>query len=347
MPIDIYSTRAQLAALEQLPREYTFLYDTFCADMGAVEDDKAIYDFKKGSRQMAPFVVPGAGGVLMPRDGYETREIGFCTIAPEREIDLPAITGRSFGENVLGAMTPEQRAKKMIVKDLTEMRQAIQRRREWMARQVLLTGKLNIFRYTQEGRDLKTTMVADYGFTNTVTIGTPWNQAGATIDDDMREMFDLVYDGLGYVDIIVMAPDAANAMQANSAYMKTFDMRNVNMGEINTKYRGQGVRFLGFNSDGVEMYSFSGKFVDDDGVTKDILPSGTVIAGAKGILKCPHGPVTQLEETGMNAQHKTYIKKEVPLRYGSIDSNAVKNRLTSCPTIVPFNADAWAVANVL
>lgn len=107
------------------------------------------------------------------------------------------------------------------------------------------------------------------------------------------------------------------------------------------------MRFLGFNSDGVEMYSFSGKFVDDDGQTKDILPSGTVIAGARGILKVPHGPVTQLEDPGMNAKHMTYIKKEVPLRYGSVESNALKNRLTSCPTVVPFNVDSWVVADVL
>ena len=65
MPIDIYSTRAQLAAIEQRPREYSFLYDTFCADMGAVEEDKAIWDFRKGDRQMAPVVHPGVGGVLM------------------------------------------------------------------------------------------------------------------------------------------------------------------------------------------------------------------------------------------------------------------------------------------
>ena len=65
------------------------------------------------------------------------------------------------------------------------------------------------------------------------------------------------------------------------------------------------------------------------------------------MLNIFHGPVTQVEETGMNAQHKTYIKKEVPLRYGSIDGNAIKNRLTSCPTVVPQNVDAWAVATVL
>lgn len=347
MALDIYSTRAQLAAIELMEREYTFLYDTFVNELPPVEDDKAIYDFKKGARQMAPFVHPGTGGVLMERSGFETREIGFCTVAPERVINLTDLTRRSFGEDVLGAMTPEQREKKMLAKDIVEMRQAIQRRREWMARQVLLTGRLDVFRYTNQGRDLATTLYADYNFTNHFTPDTAWDEAGAKIADDMREMYDIVYNGLGIVDMILMAPDAASAMIENSAYIKQFDGKNIDMGKINTKYRGQGVRFLGWNADGVEMYSFSGVFTDDDRTVKPILPSGTVIMGGKGILKCLHGPVTQVESTGQDAIHKTYIKREVPLRYGDIDPNAIKNRLTSRPTIVPFNVDAWVVANVL
>ena len=235
MPIDIYSTRAQLAAIEQLPREYSFLFDTFCADMGAVEEDKAIWDFRKGERQMAPVVHPGVGGVVMGRQGYETREIGFCTIAPERLIANPDLQKRAFGEDILGAMTPAQREKKMLVRDLVDMRKAIQRRREWMARQVLLTGKLSVFRYTNEGRDLNTTLIADYGFTQNFTPDTPWSGASAKIDSDMHEIFDLVYDGLGIVEKIVMAPDVADAMIHNSAYIKQFDSRNINMGEINTR----------------------------------------------------------------------------------------------------------------
>ena len=64
----IYSTRAQLAAIDLMPREYSVLYDFFAREMGAVEDDKAIYDYRKGSRPMAPTVRPGTGGVLMGRD---------------------------------------------------------------------------------------------------------------------------------------------------------------------------------------------------------------------------------------------------------------------------------------
>jgi hypothetical protein len=345
--MDIYSTRAQLAAIDLLPREYSALFDFFCKDVGCVEDEKAIWDFRKGSRKMAPTVHPGAGGVVMARDGYETREIGFCTIAPERIIEDQNLKGRIFGEKVLGALTPQEREKKMLAQDLVDMRKAIQRRYEWMVRQVLLTGTLSVFNYTNEGRSVNASLVANYGFTNNYIPQTKWNLSGAKIDYDMHKIFDLVYDGLGYVDRIWMSPDVASLIIANGDYIKQFDGRNIDMGRINTQYRGQGVRFIGWNSDGVEMYSLSGNFVDDDGQTKPILPAGTLIAGSADVVKMYFGPVTQVEDTGVNAQHKTYIKKQVPLRYGSIDGNAIKNRLTSCPTIVPENVDGWAVANVL
>lgn len=347
MPMDIYSTRAQLAAIELLPPEYSALYDFFGHEAPPVEDDKAIYDFRKGSRRMAPVVHPGTGGVLMDRDGYETKEIGFCTVAPERLIEDQNLKGRMFGERVLGAMTPQERERKLMAKDLVDMRKAIQRRREWMVRQVLLTGKLDVFTYTNGGRGVNKTLVADYGFTNTFTPDTAWDQAGADINGDMQSIFDLVYDGSGYVDMIIMAPDVAGAMLKDASYVRLFDGRNINMGELNAKYRGYGLRFIGWNADGVEMYSLSGRFVDDNGTLTSLIPAGTLIAGSRGVLNIYHGPVTQVEEPGPNAVHKTYIKKEVPLRKGSVDSNAITNRLTSRPTVVPTNVDGWCVATGL
>lgn len=345
--MDIYSTKAQLAAIELMPREYSFLYDIFGREAGLVEDDKAIYDYRKGSKRMAPTVHAGTGGVLMDRDGFETREVGFCTIAPERIIEDQNLKGRMFGEKVLGALTPAEREKKILAQDLKDMRAAIQRRREWMVRQVLLTGQLKIFNYTNEGRGVNASMIADYNFTNTFTAATYWNQAGADIIGDMQSIYDLVYDGSGTVDVIVMAPNVASAMLANSSYIKLFDGINIKAGEINTNYRGSGVRFLGWNADGVELYACSGTFIDDNGTATKIIPDGKLIAGSKEALRIYHGPVTQVEEVGSAAQHMTYIAKEVPLRYGSIDGNVIKNRLTSRPTVVPENVDGWAVATVL
>lgn len=345
--MDIYSTRAQLAAIELQERIYTFLYDTFAHENAPVEDDKAIYDYRKGTERMAPVVHPGAGGVVMPRDGYSTREIGFATIAPERIIENSDLLGRAFGEKILGAMTPQERERKMLARDQVEMRQAIQRRREHMIRQVLLTGKLNLFEYTNEGRSVQPTLVADYGFTNNFTPVTAWNQSGAKINDDMKAIYDIAYEGGGSVDIIVVSPDVANAILADEAYLKLLDIRNADAGSVNAKYLDKGVRFVGKNIDGVDIYSLSGKYLDDDGQRKDMLPAGTLIAGSRGMLEVYHGPVTQVEKEDSEAVHKTYIKKEVPLRYGSIASNAIKNRITSRPTVVPRNVDGWVIASVL
>ena len=161
---------------------------------------------------MAPMVKPGAGGVIMnDRDGYETKEIEFCCIAPERIVEDDNLKSRAFGEKVLGAMTPEQRSKKIMVKDLSDMLAAIDAREEWMIRQILLTGKLEVFTYTNEGRNKQANLVADFGFTNNFTPATDWDQPGADIASDFEAIYDLVYAGMGQVEQIVMAINREDA----------------------------------------------------------------------------------------------------------------------------------------
>ena len=70
--MDIYSTRAQLAAIDLMEREYTFLFDSFCTDLGAVESDKAIYDYRRGVESLAPVVHDGVGG--QPADSLLHRQ---------------------------------------------------------------------------------------------------------------------------------------------------------------------------------------------------------------------------------------------------------------------------------
>jgi len=347
MALDIYSTYAQLAAIEQMPRESSFLWDLFVKEEGVVEEDKAFYDYRKGVIQMAPVVHENTGGVVMGRSGYETRMIDFCTIAPERVIEAPQLKNRFFGEKVFGAMTPAQREKKMLAQDQVDMRKAIQRRREWMARQLILTGKLEIFKYTNEGKAKKATLQADFGFTQRLLPDVACDQTGAKIEDDMMRMTDMVYNGLGEIDIIVMHPSVASAMRYNSDYIKQHDILRMDTGKIESTYRGEGVRYLGKNADGKDMYSCSAMFMDDDGQMKSLIPHGTMIAGSRNMLKCMHGPVLQLEKEDASAQHIAYVKKEVPLRYGDINGNALKNRITSRPCLMPYNVDGWVVAEVL
>lgn len=347
MAFSMYSTAAMLRAVELMPVETNFLMDMFGQIGDNVEDTEAIYDQKKFTVQMAPFVSDGMPDVLIGRDGFDTKRIGFARMAPARIVTLQDISTRSFGEKMMGGMTPAERARKMLSRDLLELTQACMRRRAWMVRQMMLTGKCEIFRYTREGRDKQTLLNIDYGFTNNYTPDTKWDQADADPSYDMERIVDLVAEGSGNVDRIVMAADVASALLENEKFMKHMDRINERAGQINARYMGYGVRYIGINKDGIEMYSCSGKFRNDRGLLEKIIPDGTLIAGSAGAVKIHHGPITKVEGQDENSEFQTYIKQEVPFRIGSSESDTIKIRMVSCPTAMPENIDGWAIAKVL
>ena len=347
---NLFSTATMLKAVEEMPRIYTFLSDTFAADGPVCEDDRAIYDYRRGAETgLAPFVVPGTGGVAINREGFEMREVRFATLAPERVLTLEDVSTRQFGEAVMGAKTPEQRAKAVIARDLTDLRAMNQNSRNWMVREVLLNGKLEIRRYTKEGREKEASMIADFGFKNFYTPATAWDQPGAKIHYDMEKAFDIVYDGLGDADIMVMGAGVFEAMMANSDFCKTLDMDRVFMDEIRTKYSGQGVRYRGTNSDGLKMVSYNGHFLNFNRQQEVMIPAGTILLGSssKKPLKTMHGPINEYVGQDETAQIKTYIKKEVPFRKGGASANEITTRLVSRPTVVPENVGAWCIMKVL
>ena len=347
---DLFSTAVMLKAVEQMPRIYRFLADTFAADAGLCDDENAMYDYRKGVETgLAPFVVPGTGGIAINRDGYEMRNIRFSTLAPERVVTLADVSSRLFGEAVTGALTPEQRSKRVIARDLTFLRTMIQNRRDWMVREMLLKGKLQIKRYTNEGIEKEASMLADFGFTNYYTPQTAWDQSGAKIHYDMEQAFDMAYDGLGDPNIMVMGAGVFEAMMANSDFCKTLDMDRVYMDEIRTKYAGQGVRYRGTNSDGLKMITYCGHFLNDSRQKEYHIPKGYILLGStiEKPVKFMHGPIQKFTGMDESASLHTYIKKEVPFRIGGSQSDSIATRLVSRPTVVPDNVGSWVVMKVL
>lgn len=347
---DLFSTAVMLKAVEQMPREYTFLHDTFAADGGLCEDERAIWDYRRGDETgLAPFVVPGTGGVAINRQGFEMREIGFTTLAPERVMTLSDVSSRMFGEQITGQKTPEQRSKEVLARDLKELRAMVQARREWMTREMLLKGQLAIKRYTKEGLEQQASMIANFGNVQTYIPQTAWDQSGAKITYDMEKVFDLVYDGLGEIDTLVMGEGVFEAMMANSDYCKTLDMERVYMDEIRTRYPNQGVRYRGTNSDGIRMISYSGHFKNEDRTRTSHIPKGWILAASTRAkpVKFMHGPIQKFTGFDESAALHTYIKKEVPFRVGGSESDSIATRLVSRPTVMPENMTGWAVMKVL
>lgn len=348
--LNLFSTATMLKAVEIMKPIPRFLGDMFCADDGVSDDDRLFYDYRKGDQTgLAPFVVPGTGGVTINREGYEMRQVAFSRMAPQRIVTLNDISVRQFGENVIGGMTPAERSKRKIAEDLKALRTVNQNRRNWMAREVLIKGKLEISRYTHEGREKNASMLADFGFENFYVPAIKWDQSGARFEYDIEKFAEIIMGEGGDVDMIVMGPGVFDTMLENDFYAKSLDMDNAHLGELRTRYAGQGLYFRGMTRNGIQMVTDVAKFRNDDGQMEYEIPYGHILLAStvKKPLKIKHGPITKVKGSDESAHHETYVKKEVPFRIGNDDNDTIINRMVSCPTIIPDNVGGWGVMKVL
>ena len=344
MALDIYSPVFQLAAVKQMPPINMFLLEAFVQEGNAIPQEMAIWDVKKGKRRMAPFVGKNVGGVVTERTGYHTEKIEFPKIAPERPVTANDISQRMFGENFVSSMTPEQRALQLMAEDMQDLREQITCRKEWMVAQTLFTGKMDLPVYVDGGMVEENPDYVDFGFTNNFTPDTAWDETGSDIIADMEAMHKLVLEGQGSVDIIIMAPDVKSALYNNEAYMKKLDNRRINAGILTAQFTGQSLLYLGINHLGTPMYEYYGTVVDHTGATVKLVPDGKILMGSRKMLRSLYGVVTQVENDSV---FRSYLEREVPLRYGSTKGNAVLQRLTSRPVFMPFNVDGWVIGDVL
>jgi len=348
--LDMFNTMTMLKAVEQMKPIPRFLGDMFCADDGATDDDHLFYDYRKGDQTgLAPFVVPGTGGITINREGFEMRQVAFSRMAPQRTITMRDISVRQFGENIVGGMTPADRSKKKVAEDLKVLRTVNQNRRNWMVREVLIKGKLEICRYTHEGREAKASMLADFGFENYYEPAVKWDQAGARFEYDFEKFNEAIMEEGGDVDTILMGPGVFDTMLENEFYLKSLDLDKAAMGELRTRYAGQGLYFRGLTRNGIKMVSDYAKFRNDDGQMEYEIPYGHILLAStvNKPLRMLHGPITKVKGTDDSARHETYVKKEVPFRIGNSDNDTIINRLVSCPTVIPDNVGAWGVMRVL
>ncbi|WFR55363.1 major capsid protein [Anaerocolumna sp. AGMB13025] len=338
-----YTTREMLDALEQTPPVRTFLSRTFFPGSNTHVAETIEIDVKKGKRKMAPFVSPRKGGKVMVRDGFKTNTIKTPKIAPERAITVDDITKRSIGENVYTRRTPEEREDELLAQDMTDLQEAIERRKEWEAREVLLSGNFRVVD-EEEGLDVQ----VDYNFTNKEILA-----GEETWDKESSEPIDLLSEKRRYIiqktgispDIIIMAADAAKAFMKHPKVREAMDIRNLKNVVIEPLIIDPALTFIGKISEiGCEIYTYDEWYLDDDGDEQPIIPEGTVIiASSKGIGSFEYGAVTQMEE----GKFITYEAEVVPKMWPDNENEVKKLRMTSRPVPRPYDVDSWYVLTVL
>lgn len=334
-----YTTREMMAARDLTPPVRTFLQNTFFPDSNTHVTEKVEFDVRKGKRVMAPFVAPRVGGKVLTRQGFHTNQFTTPKIAPERPLTIDDISTRAIGENIYSQRTPEERENELLAKDYTDLEESIARRREWMCRQILFEGKIDI-QDEDEGLDIQ----VDFGFTNKYVLTTDQFWSVATVDPlpllrNTRK--DIIRKTGVAPDIMVFAGDMIEDFITNKFIVEAVNKLNMKNVVIEPRVVDPALTFYGRIQElDMDIYSYDEWFLNDEGEEEAIVPSGHVLIGhSKGEGAIEYGAVTQIEDK----KFVTYEGELVPKQYADEKNEVKMFRLTSRPLPRPYDVDSWAV----
>lgn len=337
-----YTTREMMDAIDQTPPVRTFLQKTFFPGEQTHVTEKVEFDVRKGKRIMAPLVSPRIGGKVITRQGFHTNSFTTPKIAPERPLTVDDISTRAIGENIYSQRTPAEREDELLSKDMTDLEEAIARRKEWMCRQILFEGKIDVVD-EEEGVDVQ----IDFGFGNIIVLGTDEDWALSTVNPLklLRDTRKKIIKETGKApDIAIFASDVIETFVTNPNVEKAMNMLNMKNIVIEPRVVDPALTFYGRIAElDLDIYTYDEWFLNDDGEDEAMIPAGTVLLGhSDGEGQIEYGSVTQMEDK----KFVTYEGKLVPKQYADEKNEVKMLRLTSRPLPRPFDVESWAVIYV-
>lgn len=346
MPINIYSTRTMMAAIEKTLPVHTFFMDTFFPNVETYPTENVDVDYRKGKRKMAPFVAPRVGGITMDRQGFTTKSYTPPKIAPQRILTKDDISTRIMGENVYSTKTPEERAAQILGRDLSELDEMITRREEWMCREIALTGKCIMKGFVDDKDANSVDQEVDYSFTNkeTLTSVAKWDVETSTKLADLKRWRLSVIKKTGKAPTVcILASDVADLFIADPVVQKMFDLKNIKIGDVTPVIVDDAVTFIGrVTSLGLDLYTYDEWYLDDAGVEQPMMPAKTLMLARPSMGKRIYGAVTQMEKD----EFYTYEGERIPKSWSDNVNEVKMLKITARPLPVPEDVDDWYVATV-
>lgn len=330
-----------------------FLKDRYFPDGPVYYSEKALIEFKKKGRKIAPFVVPLVNGIIMEKDGYRTDVVDAPYIAPKRVITAKELEQKAFGESPESGRSPEQRENELESEFIDDNRISILRRHEKMCADILLTGQVIMKHYATaedaakgENYDFKYLRFYEGEFKNKYKFTKKFKDM--TTAEKIQEFYKMATvlrkRGVRATDI-VMTSDVSMLLMSDKDFLEFYNKAKVNIGEINPTELPDGVVSNGsININGVVMtlFTYDEIYEDLDGEEKAILPAGTIAFLQPNMGTTVYAQVTFYTKDGF----KSYAEKIVPRLVGDEKSNMAEVQAFSRPVMYPNDMDGWLVANI-
>ena len=321
--ISIYDPRTMGKLVERMPKVQTFIKSTFFRNVETFDTQKIDVDFKKGNRQLAPFVHKKIGGVTIDNEGYES---------------------------LYGGKSPNQRAVEKMQRDFTELDEMITRREEWMCCQALFTGKIPIL--DKDGKELQAEI--DFQFTNKVTLSgaNAWNKKTGGKIKQLKEWRKQVQKkGFVNCNVCLMGADALEAFLIDEEVLKVLDTRRFEAAVITPKELPNGATYIGtIHEIAMDIYTYNEWYLDnwtnkEEPEDKPLLPANIVVLlSTEANYSMYYGAVGVTDEAGKTIEvvegsriPEQWVERRPPRRF---------LQLNSAPLCVPHEVDSWYVATV-
>lgn len=330
-----------------------FLKDRYFPDGPVYYSEKALIEFKKKGRKIAPFVIPLVNGIVMEKDGYRTDIVDAPYIAPKRVITAKELEQKAFGESPESGRSPEQRENELESEFIDDNRISILRRHEKMCADILLTGQVIMKHYATaedaakgENYDFKYLRFYEGEFKNKYKFTKKFKDM--TASEKIQEFYKMATvlrkRGIRATDI-VMTSDVSMLLMSDKDFLEFYNKAKVNIGDINPEELPDGVVSNGsININGVVMtlFTYDEIYEDLDGEEKEILPAGTIAFLQPNMGTTVYAQVTFYTKDGF----KSYAEKIVPRLVGDEKSNMAEVQAFSRPVMYPNDIDGWLVANI-
>jgi hypothetical protein len=358
--MDIYSPFNLIAAYEVADKESMWLRDNFFPCNPATDlfnTDEVYVEIKdKGNRLTAPFVIPEVGGRYIERTGYRTSRIAPPFMGLKTKLTIDDLKKKGFGEAYFQQVSPETRARKLLVSDMEEMEKRFARSEEMMCAKLLTGNGYELKHFGAEDNEkFQNYQMKFFKGSDDPTKYTPsanWSKESDALMGDIEAMADILEDNQQEASVMIVAGDVGKVIYHNAAIredIKTYSNIDAIQGKLSVEIVSNTVKkicTLNVGGRWITVYSYTGKYIDPEtGKEEFYIPSGTAILTAPNCGKMLYGCVDQMDPD--TKEFDSIAAKRVPKMIFDVENDTRRLRIASRPLAVPAAINPFVHAKVL